>query len=55
MKEGDRNSRYFHVCINKRRLRNQISGIKLGDEWVEDPTRVKEGVVGFFKERFKES
>ena len=23
--------------------------------WVEDPTRVKEGVAGFFESRYKES
>ena len=53
--EGDRNTKYFHACINKRRVRNQLSGVKIGDVWVEDPIRVKEGVAGFFESRYKES
>src|ERR1044072_1885735 len=53
--EGDRNTKYFHACINKRRGRNQLSGVKIGDVWVEDPIRVKEGVASFFESRYKES
>ena len=53
--EGDRNTKYFHACINKRHLRNHLSGVKIGVEWVEDPIRVKEGVAGFFENRYKES
>ena len=36
-------------------MRNQLSGVKIGDDWVEDPIRVKEGGVSFFENRYKEA
>lgn len=41
IKEGDANSKLFHRAINRRRNRNDITGLELGGEWVEDPVRVK--------------
>ncbi|XP_057426415.1 uncharacterized protein LOC130719827 [Lotus japonicus] len=55
VKDGDRNSKYFHAVINKRRCSNFISGIRIGDKWVEEPSRVKDGVREFFSDRFQDS
>ena len=54
-KDRDRNSSYFHAVINKQRSSNFIPGIKLGGKWFEDPVRVKDGVMEYFKVRFQDN
>lgn len=47
---GDRNSRYFHSQVIKRRRRNKIQALKLSDgEWCYDEDKVNSEVVGFLK------
>lgn len=45
LKEGDVNSKMFHKAINARRRNNNVVGLEMGGEWVEEPCRVKEAVV----------
>ncbi|KAL8474246.1 hypothetical protein ACS0TY_030897 [Phlomoides rotata] len=40
IKEGDANTRFFHKYINKRRKRNEITGVRIEGEWKEE---VEEG------------
>ncbi|KAH1229023.1 hypothetical protein GmHk_10G028887 [Glycine max] len=54
LKEGDRNSAYFHKLINHRRRHNVIQGLIIDGEWVQDPSRVKTEAFNHFKDRFSE-
>ena len=54
IREGDRNSAYFHRMINHRRRINAIQGLLIAGEWVQEPTRVKNAVLNHFKHRFSE-
>ena len=36
LKEGDRNSTYFHRLINHRRRKNAIPGIFMDGVWIQD-------------------
>ncbi|KAL5137899.1 Transposon TX1 uncharacterized protein [Glycine soja] len=54
LKEGDRNSTYFHKQINYRRRRNAIQGLIIDGAWVHDPSSVKSAALTHFKDRFSE-
>ena len=54
IKEGDCNSRYFHLLMNSRRTNNAVKGVIIDGSWVDDPARVKEEVRCFFNNRFSE-
>ncbi|XP_070039509.1 uncharacterized protein [Nicotiana tomentosiformis] len=55
-KDGDRNTKFFHVQVNGRRKRLKIKRIKnsLGN-WIEEEEHIAEEVVIFFKDQFYES
>ena len=55
IKEGDCNSRYFHMMINASRRSNCLKGVMVKGSWIEEPVIVKEVVRSFFSQRFKES
>lgn len=55
IKEGDYNSRYFHLLMNANRRNNLMKGILIDGSWVEEPQKVKEEVRLFFLKRFQES
>ncbi|KAL5154650.1 LINE-1 retrotransposable element ORF2 protein [Glycine soja] len=54
IREGDRNSAYFHRLINHRKRVNAIQGLLIAGEWVQEPNRVKSAVLNHFKYRFSE-
>ncbi|XP_058768344.1 uncharacterized protein LOC131642077 [Vicia villosa] len=54
LKEGDRNSKFFHSFMKLRFRRNAIIGFKQGAEMVEDVVGVKSVAVEHFKDRFQE-
>ncbi|KAH1255283.1 Transposon TX1 uncharacterized protein [Glycine max] len=54
LKEGDRNSAYFHKMINHRRRHNAIQGLIIDGVWVHDPSSVKNEAFNHFKDRFSE-
>ena len=54
IKEGDCNSRYFHLLMNSKRTNNAVKGVHIDGTQVEDPIRVKEEVRSFFNDRFSE-
>lgn len=39
--EGDKNSKFFHGVLNKKRKYLAIRGILIDNEWVDEPNRVK--------------
>lgn len=55
IKEGDCNSRYFHLLINSSRKNNCLNGVMIDGSWIEEPSAVKEAVRMFFMNRFQES
>ncbi|KAL5137894.1 putative ribonuclease H protein [Glycine soja] len=54
LKEGDCNSRYFHLMMNASRRHNLLKGIMIEGAWVDEPRKVKEAVRVFFQQRFHE-
>ncbi|KAL5171309.1 hypothetical protein HKD37_11G032808 [Glycine soja] len=54
IKEGDCNSRYFHLMMNASRRHNLLKGIMSEGGWVDEPQKVKEVVKDFFQKRFHE-
>ncbi|GKB91348.1 RNA-directed DNA polymerase, eukaryota [Tanacetum coccineum] len=52
--EGDKNSKYFHGIINKKRSQMSIRGIFTYGEWKTDPGAVKEAFKVHFADRFKQ-
>ena len=55
LKEGDCNSRFYHMTINWKHHKNMLRGIFIGRCWVEESNRVREKVKQFFMRRFEES
>ena len=53
--EGDKNKRFFHQSIQKRRAQNTIRGILRNGVWVEEPDMVKRAVFDHFCEVFTEN
>ena len=50
LKEGDRNTGFFHKMANSHRKRNNIDKIWIGDQWLTGTDEVKLGIVKAFKE-----
>lgn len=55
IKEGDRNSRYFHLTVNWKRHYNMLRGVNVDGCWIHELGRVKKEIRLFFKMRFQES
>ena len=54
IREGDCNSRYFHLVINYNRRHNAVNGLTIDGSWVDEPARVKEEIYRFFQQRFQD-
>ncbi|KAL0295577.1 UNVERIFIED_CONTAM: hypothetical protein Sangu_3194400, partial [Sesamum angustifolium] len=48
-KDGERNTRYFHSLVQKRRFRGTIFGIQHEGEYLTDPIAIKDSAVSFFQ------
>ena len=49
LKEGDRNTGFFHRMANAHRRKNCLKKIKINGSWYEDETAVKTGIVEAFQ------
>jgi len=54
LREGDRNSTYFHRLVNHRRRVNAFQGPIIEGVWVHEPSSVKIAVLNHFKDAFSE-
>jgi len=50
--QGDLNTKFYHSSIKWRRMHNGINGLKVGDQWCDDPVEVKARVKEFIEGRF---
>nr|GEX12462.1 RNA-directed DNA polymerase, eukaryota [Tanacetum cinerariifolium] len=50
--EGDKNSKYFHGIMNKKRSQLAIRGNLANEEWISEPHRVKNEFFTHFKKQF---
>nr|GEX14553.1 RNA-directed DNA polymerase, eukaryota [Tanacetum cinerariifolium] len=50
--EGDGNVCLFHGIINKKRSQQNIRGVMVDGKWIEEPSRVKNQIFQYFKDRF---
>ena len=55
IKEGDCNSRFFHLLLNSNRRSNSLTGMMIDGSWIDELGRVKEAVLLFFMNRFEEN
>ncbi|KAK3206440.1 hypothetical protein Dsin_020486 [Dipteronia sinensis] len=53
LKEGDRNTNFFHCLANGRRKVNFIGGVTFDGEVCSDPISIRRGIYNFFKNHFK--
>ena len=49
MKEGDRNTRFFHRMTNSHRRRNSFKKIRIEGKWLEEDFEIKKGMVEAFQ------
>ncbi len=52
-KFGDSCTRYFHSSVRWRRIRNEVKGVTVGDQWCEEPSTVRLEAKNLFEARFK--
>ncbi|XP_071916268.1 uncharacterized protein [Coffea arabica] len=56
LKEGDKNTNYFHASVVERRRRNNISSLKKGDgTWCESEHEIENEINGYFQDLFTSS
>ena len=48
LKDGDRNTSFFHRKTNAHRRRNQLSKIKINGSWITEDSAIKEEVCRAF-------
>ncbi|KAL8472643.1 hypothetical protein ACS0TY_029738 [Phlomoides rotata] len=53
LREGDVNSSYFHVWINRNRKSNTIEGLLINDRWINSVKGVKKWIHEHFENHFK--
>lgn len=54
IREGDKNTRFFHTLASMRRRKNQIEKLVIEGVPITNPTDIKEEAVAYFQNAFKE-
>lgn len=55
MKEGDRNTEYFHKVANAHKRSSNIDKMEIQDEPVRDPEKIKAEIIGFYQRLYSET
>ena len=55
LKEGDRNTNFFHKMANTHRRRNFLSKVKINGAWLIEEADIKAGIVQAFQALLSES
>ena len=50
LREGDKNTKFFHKMANARRRRNSLVKVKIKNGWLIEEGEIKEAVIGAFLE-----
>ncbi|KAK2638440.1 hypothetical protein Ddye_026235 [Dipteronia dyeriana] len=53
LKEGDKNSKFFHVMASRRKRRNYIGNLQVEGISISDPTRVRDAILRYFQNHFQ--
>ncbi|KAK3212500.1 hypothetical protein Dsin_017206 [Dipteronia sinensis] len=53
LKEGDKNSKFFHCIANNIRRNNYVGNMVIRGNRISNPIRIKNGIYDFFKNHFK--
>ena len=54
LKEGDKNSRYFHSLASIRKRKNAIESITMNGTVIDSPSEIKKAAAEYFKSIFTE-
>lgn len=54
LKDGDRNSKYFHVLASVHKRKNTITSLSTNGFLIDDLTCIQEEAISFFSNIFKE-
>ena len=54
LREGDRNTGFFHKMVSAHKMRNSLCSFKIIGQWMFDPSGLKEGVVNTFQNLLSE-
>ena len=54
LREGDKNTGFFHRMANAHRRNNSMDKIKINGRWLEEEREVREGVVNAFQQLLSE-
>ena len=49
LKEGDRNTGFFHRMANAHKRRNNVDRIRINGVWLSEENEIKEGLVDVFR------
>ncbi|XP_071921715.1 uncharacterized protein [Coffea arabica] len=56
LKEGDKNTAYFHACVKTRRKRNKITSLQKGNgEWCKDNQQIVQEICRYYEEMYTTS
>lgn len=55
LKEGDRNTKFFHAIALIKRRKNSITNIDINGTNISGPSQIKHEAINFFKKYFKKS
>ena len=55
MKEGGRNTGFFHKMANAHRRGNQITKMRINGVWITEEIELKQGIVEAFKSLLSET
>ena len=56
LKEGDRNTKFFHACASQRKKTNAIQSVRDSNgEWHTDQAGISQVAVGYFTQLFSTS